>query len=452
MNPRPPATELDSDHGRALVAAARGLDPLHARERLRHTFPGATDDLIRAATLQAELATRAEFRFGLRAHTILWSSNGLEQASRPSTSWHRAATLAAAGVGHVADLTGGLGLDALAFAAAGMSVLAVEQDPATAALAAANGRRLGDGRVEVAVGSCMDPTVLRRAETADAWFVDPSRRSGQRDRDGRHLRLDDPEQWSPPWSWVLAQARLIGAAGPAARSTPRVLMVKAAPGLPHEAIVQVPGCRVATDWVSQDGQLLETCVAWWRDETAGAGPVRSPDRTAGRADRAAVILDAEGNTLVRIDSTATSAAPTKQPHSTDGTRPHPPVAGDYLFDPDPAIVRARLVADLASTAGARLIDPHLAYLASHTPLPSPLRPAARSWRVLESGPYDPRRLRATCAEHGIGHIEVTGRGRHLDPARVRRELRLSGGGDRGVLVVMALGPARTTLVCLCLPA
>lgn len=447
----PPGPELDSALGRAVVEAARGLDPLAARGLLSHRFPDASADLIRAATVQAGLADRAEVRFGPGARDVLWSSDGLEQASRPSTSRHRAALLAAAGVGHVADLTCGLGLDALAFAAAGMTVFAVEQNPATAAVAAANGRRLGDGRVAVAVGSCADPAVLRRAEAADAWFVDPSRRAGQRDRDGRHLRLDDPEQWSPPWSWVLAQARRIGAGGPASPSMPRVLLVKAAPGLPHEAIAQVPGCRAAAEWVSQDGQLLEACVTWWRAETCEAITSPPPDTDPGPIDRAAVILDADGNTLVRIDGATACATASKQRPSDADHLPHPPIAGDYLFDPDPAIVRAGLVADFATAASARVIDPHLAYLVSHTPLPPPLRPAARAWRVLAAGPYDPRRLRATCAEHGIGHLEVTGRGRHLEPARVRRDLKLPGGGQRGILVVMALGPERTTLACLCLP-
>lgn len=450
MAPHPADAELDSALGRAIVEAARGLDPLAARTVLHNHFPDASADLIRAATVQAELAERAVGRFGPMAREVLWSSDGLEQASRPSTSRHRAATLATAGVTQVADLTCGLGLDALAFAGVGMSVFAVEQDPATAALAAVNGRRLGDGRVEVAVGSCTDSAVLHRAETADAWFVDPSRRSGQRGRDGRHRRLDDPEQWSPPWSWVLTQARRVGAARLAAPSTPRVLMVKAAPGLPHEAIAQVPGCRVAAEWVSQDGHLLETSVAWWRAEPVEADEHPSADTAPLR--RSAVILDAEGNTLVRMDGAAARATTSSQGPSTDGTRPQPPATGEYLFDPDPAIVRAGVVAELAAAGGARLIDPHLAYLASHTPLPHVLRPAARAWRILESGPYGAGRLRASCAEHGIGHIEVTGRGRHLEPARVRRDLTLPGGGQRGILVVMALGPARTTLVCLCLAA
>lgn len=421
LMPSPRACELDSDLGRALIEAAHELDPLTARAPLRRRYPDASDELIRAATLQAELAQRAEPRFGPIAHEVLWSSDGLEQASRPGVARYRARRLAAAGVDATADLTCGLGLDALAMAAEGITVLAVEQDPATASLAAANARRLGGGRIEVIHGACTAADVQASAAEADAWFVDPSRRSERRGRDGRHLRLDDPESWSPPWSWVVAQA-----------GTPRILMVKAAPGLPHEAIVDVPGCRVDAEWVSQGGQLLETCVTWTR-------PTGDP---AAHLSRAAVMLDAGGEVILRV-----TVAPSR-PHTNHPTAGVPAV-GEFLLDPDPAIVRSGTVLDFARLAAARMIDPHLAYLVVSHPLPPALQPAARTWQVLDSGDYDPRRIRAVCAAHDIGGVEVTGRGRRLDPARVRRDLKLRGRGKRGVLVVMGLGPSRVTQVCLC---
>jgi hypothetical protein len=454
LNPPPNAT-IDSELGRTLIEAARGLDPLAARGLLKRRYPDATDELIRAATVQSELASRAEPRFGPIARGLLWTSDGLEQASRPSTSRHRAARLAAAGIRSVTDLTCGLGLDALTFAQAGLTVLAVEQDPATASLAAANAKSHGAGRTKVVVGSCTDPTLLHQAGESEAWFVDPARRPMRRDRDGRHLRLDDPEDWSPPWSWVLAQAGRVKSPEPprppsaaAPPGSPRVLMVKAAPGLPHNAITSIPGSRVDAEWVSEDGQLLETCVTWWRDDSADASPT----------GRAAVILDAAGVELVRITARpatpATPATPAAPPPGNDDSTAEraatrPPITGEYLLDPDPAIVRSGVVGEFAAAAGARLIDSHLAYLASGTPLPAELQPAARSWRVLDAGSYDRHRLRVMCAEHGIGHIEVTGRGRRLDPTRVRRDLALPGGGRRGMLVVMGLGSARSTYVCLC---
>lgn len=428
---------LDTELGRAVTDAARGLDPLAARARLKRRFPEATDELIRAATLQAELVERAQPRFGAVAGGILWSPDGLEQASRPGVAAYRARRLADAGVTSAADLTCGLGLDALAMAAAGIEVLAVEQDPATAALAAANARRLGWGRVEVRVGSCTDPSILAGVADVDAWFVDPSRRAASRGPDGRHLRLDDPQQWSPPWSWVVAQA-----------GKPRVLMAKAAPGLPHGAIEEIPGCAVDAQWVSQEGVLLETCVTWWRTQSSAA----SIPHGSETLHRSAVILDATGTVLVRVDARVAAASNLQADPAEHGIQSQVPRPGEYLLDPDPAVVRAGVVTELADLLGARLVDPHLAYLTAVEPLPPELRPVARSWRILDAGRYDRKRLRAACAEHSIGQVEVTGRGRSLDPAKVQRDLKPRTGGKRGVLVVMGIGDARTTVVFLCEPA
>ncbi len=429
--------QLDTALGRAVTDAAQGLDPLAARARLKRRFPDATDELIRAATLQAELVERAQPRFGAMAGGILWSPDGLEQASRPGVAAYRARRLADAGVTSAADLTCGLGIDALAMAAAGITVLAVEQDPATAALAAANVRRRGGGRVEIRVGSCTDPSMLAGVADLDAWFVDPSRRAASRGPDGRHLRLDDPQQWSPPWPWVVAQA-----------GNPRVLMAKAAPGLPHGAIKQAPGCVVDAEWVSHEGVLLETCVTWWRAESSATSTPHGSESPR----RSAVILDATGTALVRVAARAPTTSGTQPDPGRRGIQSQVPRPGEYLLDPDPAVVRAGVVTELADLLGARLVDPHLAYVTAVEPLPPELRPVGRSWRILDAGAYDRKRLRAACAEHAIGQVEVTGRGRSLDPAKVRRDLKLRTGGRRGVLVVMGMGDARATVVFLCEPA
>lgn len=427
-----------------MIAAAQDLwsDPLKARAQLGRMFPGADADMIRSATLQAELAHRARTRFPALADEVVWSRDGLEQASRPAVSSYRAGRLRAAGVTRVLDMTAGIGLDALAFAAAGMRVDAVEADPATAALAAANAEHLGQGRMRVFIGDCRNPEALSELPAADAWFIDPARRTAVRGAHGEHRRLDDPESWSPPWSWVLAQAARVGSG-----RGPRMLMVKAAPGLPHEAIIEVPGTAVDAEWVSVSGQLLETCVTWRR----------CPDADASAPRRAAVVIDGSGDDagLLRIESERGRAELTNSDvdgPAAAGTRPHP---GIHLHDPDPAIVRAHLVAEFAIAAGAELIDPKLAYLTSTEPLRQPWRAGVRSWRVLDAGPYDPRRLRTACADHGIETVEVTGRGRRLDPARVRRDLRLpkrprSSESARATLIVLALGAERTTWTCLAL--
>ena len=69
---------------------------------------------------------------------MFFTRDGLEQATRPVVADQHAQRFVAAGVRRVVDLGCGIGSDALAFVRAGLEVVAVERDPDTAAVAAAN--------------------------------------------------------------------------------------------------------------------------------------------------------------------------------------------------------------------------------------------------------------------------------------------------------------------------
>ena len=127
----------------ALAAATEvtGGEPLAAASALRARGFGA--DLAAAALTQASLRTRAAMKYGADASGMFFTRAGLEQATRGPVAARRAARLAAAGVETLADLGCGLGSDALAAARLGISVYAVDADPLTAALAAANAEAAG---------------------------------------------------------------------------------------------------------------------------------------------------------------------------------------------------------------------------------------------------------------------------------------------------------------------
>ncbi|HQD22763.1 MAG TPA: SAM-dependent methyltransferase, partial [Arachnia sp.] len=101
---------------------------LGAGERLRRSF-GADDAAW--ALGQAVLRRKAAAKFD-RADEMLFTRDGLEQATRRAVARWRARRFVDAGVTEVWDLGCGIGADAMAFLEAGLRVVAVDADPETA--------------------------------------------------------------------------------------------------------------------------------------------------------------------------------------------------------------------------------------------------------------------------------------------------------------------------------
>ena len=373
----------------ALTAAAELIErgPTVAAPAMRAR--GFEPDLATTALRQAELRRAAVPKFGADAASMFFTRSGLEQATRGAVANRRAARLRAAGTTAIADLGCGIGADTLAFARAGMRVYAVEADPATAAIAAANADALGlADLVTVHCGDALDANL----STVDAVFCDPARRTPG----GR--RVFDPAAYSPPWEFV---------AGLPAR-VPRTVL-KLAPGIDHAL---VPAGAEA-EWVSVDGDVVE--AAFW------CGPLAEVPR------RASVLSGARAAELV---GTGRRQAPTG------------PV-GAYLYDPDGAVLRAHLVAEFASTMDGVLADPTIGYVYAAAAVSTPF---ARCLTVDAVLPWSLKRLRAELRSRGVGRVEILKRGSAVDVERLRRDLRLS--GDHGAIVVLTrVAGAPTALVC-----
>jgi len=371
---------LRTPDGSAALAAAAALpgdDPLAAAVALREQ--GVAPALAAAALTQIELRRRAVTKFGPAASTMFFTRAGLEQATRAVVADRRAARLAAAGVRSMADLGCGVGSDALAAARAGIAVYAVDTDPLTAAMAAANAGAAGlADRITVA---CADATAVPVQEY-DAVFADPARR-----RAGGG-RVFDPRAYSPPWDFV---------AGLAGR-VPRTVL-KLAPGIDHGLLP--PGAE--GEWVSVGGDLVE--AAFW------CGPLAEVPR------RASVLPSAE------LTGTGAERAPLGR-------------GGAFLYDPDPAVVRSHLVAELAERIGGRLADPEIAYLYTDEPVDTPL---ARRLEITDVLPFSLKRLRALLRQRGVGRLEIRKRGSALEPDRLRRDLRLSGSAAASLVLTRVAG-------------
>ncbi len=122
-------------------------------------------------------------------------------------------------------------------------------------------------------------------------------------------------------------------------------------------------------------------------------------------------------------------------------QPGPPVLvappGPFLLDPNPAVTRAGLVAELARSCGGWQIDAQIAFLCTGQPVRTPF---ARTLQVLDSGPWHQRELVARLRELDIGSVDIRRRGLAGDVSRIQRQLKLSGPRRATLIMTRAAGP------------
>ena len=117
--------------------------------------------------------------------------------------------------------------------------------------------------------------------------------------------------------------------------------------------------------------------------------------------------------------------------------------GAYLYEPDGAVIRARLIGDLARGLDGHMLSDGIAYVTSDRAATTPF---AQGFRVLDTMPLDVKRLAARLAADGIGTVEIKKRGVDVDPAQFRKRLRLRGSG-RVTLVLTRLEGRHTAILC-----
>lgn len=385
---------LQQPEGVALLAelAQRPLHEAKALPELERLRRVTTPERARAVFEVAWLRQRARAKFP-QADRLYFTREALEQASAAPVAAHRATRLAPSGL--VADLGCGLGGDALALAAAGAQVLAVDRDPVRLALCRANAAALGFS----AQITTLERDLLTTAPPfADALFCDPGRRAGGR-------RRFDPSAYEPPLAHLLSW-----------RSTTPALAAKLAPGIDRDALP--PDAEI--EFVSLDGDLKE--AALW------CGPL-------AQVARRATLLRSAADGSVTLASLASNTADSPLAPL------EPP--GAYLYEPDPAVIRAGLVTDLALQLGAAQLDAQIAYVSSAT---HQLTPFARAWRIVTWLPFSLKRLKAQLRDLDAGTVTVKKRGSPLDSDALARQL--SGTGSCELVVVLTQMRAQpVALIC-----
>ena len=366
---------LISEPGAALLA--EGKVALTRRKEI--------DPALRAAALTLlEGRERAQRRGWPQAERLFLPADALAQASSEGLAAFHAACFE--GCETVLDACCGLGRDALALAAAGKQVTAVDTDPTRLSFAEANAKIYGlSERIRFV---CADVTTLTKR--FDGAFFDPAR------RDGATRFSGDGERYLPPLSFLNEL-----------HTRCSVVVAKLSPALPDETLAERGG---QLTFLSEDRTCKEACLVLGRE----SGPPRA-------------LLLPSGEVYAAGEEIEVASEPAA-----------------YLLDPDPAVLRAGALGTLADACGAALLSPTDAYLTA--PLPSP-RAAVRSYRILATLPYRDRTLGRWLREQGIGRLVVKKRRYPKEPDAVHKELGLKGKGTEATLVIVSQGKSWLGVVC-----
>jgi SAM-dependent methyltransferase len=346
-----------------------------------------------AALELARLRVKAVDKFGADASKMFFTRDALEQASDPLVRrWRSQVWIKPDTPYPMLDLCCSTGSDTAALAAAGFSVIGYDIDPIRAEMARLNLAALGlVARIEEA-----DITTLVPENYAMAFF-DPAR------RDERGNRIYDVEKYTPPLSAI-------------DRFTLGPWAVKLSPGLQREQVQPWLARGASLHFVSVHGDLKEATLSYW-----GLDGLDYSDWAWLLTE------DADLHWVITGDMPPVSISEPRQ----------------WLIEPDPALIRAGLVADAAHEFNGTQLDESIAYFTTDT---KPQSPWVRPWRILDWMPFNGKKLKAYLRERNIGTVTVKKRGTAVTPEMLIPQLKLKGSESRTLVLTRYQGQ-QIVIIC-----
>lgn len=336
-------------------------------------------DLVRAAIRIDDLRRRAAGRF-TRAGQMWFDRVGLEQATSEPIARHKASRFS----GPVDDLCCGIGGDTLALAAA-CEVRSIDMRASLTLMARWNAEvyEVAD-RVAASTGNVEDHLASPRLV-----HIDPDRRTGRH----RSTRLED---YSPDLATLqkLMEVRPGGA-------------IKVSPASNFGG--KFPECEI--ELISLHGECKEAAI--WFGDLAGPRSLRATLLPAGATIAGDPLED---------------QAPVRPLDA-------------YIYDPDPAVVRAGLLDAVACASDLARLDDAEEYLTGSLEDPSEF---VTAFRVLDSLPHNDKQVRRYFREADFGQVEIKCRHLSIDADRYRRKLALD--GSEGVTLIFARIDGRSRAV------
>ena len=385
---------LTTDVGQRLLGLVAGVDrpgPSDLARWRNLADPG----LVAAAARLVESRRRGRAKFD-RADRMWFSTRGLEQATAEAVARHKSQRFTAASEPDlVVDLCSGIGGDALAIARSAR-VVAVDLDPAMAART-----RWNAGVYEVDVQG-LTTRAEELAIPPDALVhVDPDRRATA-DR-----KANAVADYVPGLEFLLNLTR-----------STRGGAIKLGPASDFAAHFGGPEFEVEV--TSLGGECKEATI-WFGDRATPGIRRRATSLPSG-----ATWTDRDG------DGGSSSANPVAV-GSLDR----------WVYDPDPALIRAGLLDGFARAQGCHRIEAGVDLLTGSGRAESPL---VSSFEVVAEFPLDVKTLRREVATRGLGPLEIKTRGLATRPEAYRAQLRPEGPNPATwILLASRTGPGRAIL-------
>ena len=107
-----------------------------------------------------------------------------------------------------------------------------------------------------------------------------------------------------------------------------------------------------------------------------------------------------------------------------------------MYEPDGAVIRAHLVAEVAEEVGGGLIDETIAYVTADE-----LRPTAyaSAYEITDQLPFGVKKLKALLREREVGILTVKKRGSAVEPEELRRKVKPQGPNSATVFLTRVAG-------------
>lgn len=150
---------------------------------------------------------------------------------------------------------------------------------------------------------------------------------------------------------------------------------------------------------------------------------------------------------LKVDQEKKTVLATKLPEKVTMERTTPKIevtqVMKYLFEPDPAYIKARLIDTLAQHYELTQIHPKIAYLTGDEWLRTPL---LKTYEVMRVTGTEPAEVNAALEELEIGRVDFKARGMSVDMRKIHEKIR-GRGRRRGLVVFTVVGKNNAAIIC-----